>query len=82
MLTVLILILSNLFMAIFMTESKELKLTLHLAIGAMKDQAYHKDQLKDLFFLLLIYIICSLTLYKSTSLIMQMIPHLKLLVRN
>ena len=55
MLTVLILSLSNLFIAIFMTESKKLKLTLHLVIGAMQTQAHHLDQLKALFFLTFIY---------------------------
>ena len=44
-----------------MTESKELKLTFHLFIGAMSNEAYHKDQLKDLFFLTFIYVTYSST---------------------
>ena len=57
MIMVLILSLSNLFIAIFMTE-----LTLHLVIQEINNQAYHKDQLTDLFFLTFIYVTYSLTL--------------------
>ena len=57
MIMVLILSLSNLFIAIFMTE-----LTLHLVIQEINNQAYHKDQLKDVFFLTFIYVTYSLTL--------------------
>ena len=48
--------------SIFMAKSKELKLTLHLATEAMQNQVYHKDQLKELFFLRFIYVTYSLTL--------------------
>ena len=62
MLKVLILSLSNLFIAIFMTESKELNKPLHLVIGAMQNHVYHKYQLKDPFFLTSTYVTYSLTL--------------------
>ena len=67
--TVLILSLSNLFIAIFMTESKQLKLTLHLVFAGMQNQVYRKDQLKDLSLLTFIGVTYSLTLQKSTLLI-------------
>ena len=62
MLTVLMLSLSNLFIAFFKTESKELKPTLHCSHSGNVESGIPQDQLKDLLFLTFIYVTYSLTL--------------------